>query len=79
MIQPSTAPRKVRASPEVKEGPSSNESDSTFQAVMKKMQHKMGKKKILKKVTAELRKKVVEMYELGIWVTDLSSEYEMAN
>ncbi|KAM6467503.1 uncharacterized protein PHA67_012932 [Liasis olivaceus] len=44
----------------------------------KKVQSKHGKNKVLKKITIELKKEIVEKHEHGIRVTDLASEYKMA-
>ncbi|KAM6451670.1 uncharacterized protein PHA67_018236 [Liasis olivaceus] len=58
-----------------------NEGDKNVQSNNegnKKVQSKNGKKKVLKKITIESKKEIVEKHECGIRVTDLASEYKMA-
>ncbi|XP_010623133.1 zinc finger and SCAN domain-containing protein 29 isoform X3 [Fukomys damarensis] len=81
IIQSSMAPKKVQSKRGGKKKvQSSNEGNKNMQnnnEGNKNVQSKNGKK-VLKKITIELKKEIVEKHEHGIRVTDLASEYKMA-
>lgn len=71
IIQSSKAPKKVQSKHGGKKKMQSNDEGN------KNAQSK-NRKKVLKKITIELKKQIVEKHERGIRVTDLASEYKMA-
>ncbi|XP_021097366.1 zinc finger and SCAN domain-containing protein 29 isoform X2 [Heterocephalus glaber] len=81
IIQSSMAPKKVQSKhggkKKVQSGNEGNKNMQSNNEGNKNVQSKNGKK-VLKKITIELKKEIVEKHERGIRVTDLASEYKMA-
>ncbi|XP_013014048.1 zinc finger and SCAN domain-containing protein 29 isoform X3 [Cavia porcellus] len=81
IIQSSMAPKKVQSKhggrKKVQSSDEGNKNAQRKNEGNKNVQSKNGKK-VLKKITIELKKKIVEKHEHGIRVTDLALEYKMA-
>ncbi|XP_013367911.1 PREDICTED: zinc finger and SCAN domain-containing protein 29 isoform X2 [Chinchilla lanigera] len=81
IIQSSMAPKKVQSKhggkKKVQSSDEGNKNTQSKNDGNKKVQSKSGKK-VLKKITIELKKEIVEKHERGVRVTDLASEYKMA-
>lgn len=81
IIQSSMAPKKVQSKHGCKKDvQSSNEGKKNVQSDHEgnKKVHSKNGKKVLKKITIELKKEIVKKHECGTRVTDLALEYKMA-